>query len=291
VCDFLTATYRHETAGGNWIEPRWEYMHYHPHLDDRSLHKIGIWEDSGRIVAVANYEDKPGTAFFQLRQGYEHLKPEMLAYSEAHLSEELSGSGRKLRLAINDFDLELQALAVERGYVKNEQKPEWESRFDITEPFPNIEVPTGFKIKSLADEFNLRKVHRVMWRGFNHPGEPPEEGIEWRRRKLSAPSLRNDLTVVVEAPDGNFASFCGMWYDSTHRFAFVEPVATDPDYRRMGLGKAAVLEGIRRCKELGATVAYVGSGQPFYEALGFRKTFAAFFWVREWDQTGRPASS
>jgi len=87
----------------------------------------------------------------------------------------------------------------------------------------------------------------------------------------------------VEAPDGNFASFCGMWYDSTHRFAYVEPVATDPDYRRMGLGKAAVLEGIRRCKQLGATVAYVGSGQPFYEAMGFQKMFAAFMWVKEWD--------
>lgn len=44
---------------------------------------------------------------------------------------------------------------------------------------------------------------------------------------------------------------------------YVEPVATDPDYRRMDLGKAAVLEGIRRCGELGAEVAYVGSVKDF----------------------------
>ena len=56
---------------------------------------------------------------------------------------------------------------------------------------------------------------------------------------------------------------------------YVEPVATDPDFRRMGLGKAAVLEGIRRCGEMGAEVAYVGSDQLFYQKLGFKKIFTA----------------
>lgn len=64
------------------------------------------------------------------------------------------------------------------------------------------------------------------------------------------------------------------------RRAYVVPVATDPDYRRMGLGKAAVLECVRRCAERGATVANVGSGQPFYEAIGFRKSWAAYMWKK-----------
>jgi predicted N-acetyltransferase YhbS len=51
------------------------------------------------------------------------------------------------------------------------------------------------------------------------------------------------------------------------------PVATDPQYRRMGLGRAAVLEGVRRCAALGARRAYVGSDQAFYQALGFRKVY------------------
>ena len=65
--------------------------------------------------------------------------------------------------------------------------------------------------------------------------------------------------IVVEAPDGRFVSYCGMWYEPVHSIAYVEPVATDPDYRRMGLGRAAVMEGIRRCGALGATEAWVGS--------------------------------
>lgn len=71
-----------------------------------------------------------------------------------------------------------------------------------------------------------------------------------------------------------------MWYEPVNKIAYVEPVATDPDFRRMGLGKAAVWEGIRRCGVLGATVAYVGSDQEFYKAIGFTKRFDSNCWVR-----------
>lgn len=82
---------------------------------------------------------------------------------------------------------------------------------------------------------------------------------------------------------GELAAFCGMFYEPTHRYAYVEPVATDPAYRRMGLGKAAVLEGIRRCAELGAQTAYVGSVLEFYLALGFKKIYTSECWVKYLD--------
>jgi ribosomal protein S18 acetylase RimI-like enzyme len=71
-----------------------------------------------------------------------------------------------------------------------------------------------------------------------------------------------------------------MWFQPDHHYAYVEPVATDPDYRRMGLGKAAVLEGIRRCGALGATVTYVGNELPIYQAIGFRKVYVSECWVK-----------
>lgn len=85
----------------------------------------------------------------------------------------------------------------------------------------------------------------------------------------------------MEAPDGSFAAYCGMWYEARHRIAYVEPVCTDPDYRRMGLGVAVVLEGIRRCGAEGATVAFVGSEQPFYLAMGFEKLFDIHLWTNQ----------
>jgi len=75
-----------------------------------------------------------------------------------------------------------------------------------------------------------------------------------------------------------------MWYEPTNRYAYVEPVATDPDYRRMGLGKAAVLEGIRRCVGLGAMVAYVGSDQEFYKSMGFKVIYTSECWLKRLDE-------
>jgi predicted N-acetyltransferase YhbS len=71
-----------------------------------------------------------------------------------------------------------------------------------------------------------------------------------------------------------------MWYDQDTEYALVEPVATNPDYRRQGLGRAAVMEGIKRCGKLGAKQAYVGSGQQFYYQIGFHPLPAGTFWVQ-----------
>jgi len=279
---FLIQHYQPENADRNWLELVWEYMHGHPYLDRSSLEKIGVWEAAGAIVAVAHYESQLGEAFFELRPDYKHLQREMLDYAERTF-QGTSKDGRKiLQVYVNELDEEFIALIKAQGYAKDIEGTRPMYKFEIPHPFPNIKLPEGFQLKSLADERNWAKVHRVLWRGFNHKGEPPagENELESRRKMFETCTARHDLKIVVEAPNGDFVSFCGMFYEPTHKYAYVEPVATDPDYRRMGLGKAAVLEGIRRCNVLGATVAYVGSNQEFYQTLGFKKVFNNECWVK-----------
>ncbi len=280
VGDFLMTNFQLGNRDGNWLQPTWEYMHSHPYLDESSLGKIRIWEDSGEIVAVVHYESRLGEVFFELHPGYIHLKPAMLEYAENHLYGETETGGRYVRAYVNDFDQEFEALVKVRGYEINEKYARPISQLVIPQSFPRIELPEGFRIKSLADENNLMKIHRVLWRGFDHEGEPSVEGIEDRKKMQSTPNFRKDLTIVVEAPTGDFVSFCGTWYESVNEIAYVEPVATDPDFRRIGVGKAAVQEGIRRCGALGATVAYVGSDQEFYKAIGFTKSFDSNCWIK-----------
>lgn len=283
VGDFLIRHYRPGNRDGNWFQPTWEYMHSHPMLDESSLGKIRIWEDEGQIVAVAHYESTLGEAFFDLAPGYGRLKPEMLDYAEGHLCGKAENSQRYVKAFVNDFDAELADLVQARGYVRDADNDRPMSQFDIPSPFPEITLPDGFHLQSLQDDNNLYQMDRVLWRGFNHPGEPPADGIEGRKKMQSVPNFDKDLKIVAVAPNGNFVSFCGMWYDAVNRIAYVEPVATDPDYRRMGLGKAAVWEGIRRCGELGATVAFVGSEQKFYLAIGFNKIYTSECWKKNFD--------
>jgi len=265
---FLTRIYTDPPS--NWLQPRWEYAHSHPGMDRENLGKFAIWEDDGQIIAVVHYEGKMGVNYVQLDPRYPNLKREILEYAATHMVGELK-AGKGIYVFVDDRDSDFGVIAAELGFEPRPEHAEPMSRYIVPEAemFPEIRLPEGFRLQSLADEFDVEKVHRVMHRGFNHQGEPPANELEDRRRKLSVAGYRRDLTVVAVAPDGNYASYCGMWPVPGSTACYIEPVATDPDYRRMGLGMACVLESIRRCAQEGATVAYVGSDQEFYLSMGF----------------------
>lgn len=283
VSKFLIAHHQPGNADGNWLEPAWEYMHFHPALDTSILKKFGVWEAAGEIVAFCHSEWRLGEAFFQFHPAYHHLCGELLNYAEAELTGIAGEDGRRcLRAYINDNDPEFQSLARARGYAVQPESARPMYCFAIPNPFPAINLPDGFRLTSLAEECDWAKVHSVLWRGFDHGDDVPMNPTEYenRQRMFDTPKARRELKIAVVAPSGEFVAFCGTFYEPTHRFGYVEPVATDPHYRRMGLGKAAVLEGIRRCGLLGAQVAYVGSDQPFYQTIGFKKVYNSECWLK-----------
>ena len=279
---FITGLYQPGNADGNWFQPAWEYMHSHPYLDESALEHIGVWEENEAIVGVATYESRLGEAFFQLKVGYAQLKPAMLDHAEAHLSAANAEGTRSLHIFINDFDLPFTALAQARGYHRLPDEDRGMLRYAIPEPFPPIHLPEGFRLQSLQEDNDLSKVDRVLWRGFNHPGQPPAGGEADRRKMQSVPRFRKDLNIVAVAPGGQFAAYAGLWFDPTNRLAYVEPVATDPDYRRLGLARAAVQEGIRRCAAEGADSAYVGNDLPVYRSIGFTPIYTTCCWEKTW---------
>jgi len=280
---FLIEHYQPDNRDGNFPLPAWEYLHGHPYLDENSLDKIGVWEDSGSIVGVVHYEHKLGEAFFEIHPDYTHLKPEMLEHAEKYLWSRTDDGRRYIKAFVNDFDKDFEALVKSRGYKKDEKLARIMSQLKITYPFRPIALPDGFNLMSLAEDNDLAKIDRVLWRGFDHGDEPPEIEIEKREKQQSMPGYRKDLNIVVVAPDGNFVAYAGTWFVAENEYAYVEPVCTDPLYRRRGFGSTAVLEGVRRCGELGATVAYVGSNRPFYQSMGFKKLFACNCWIKYFD--------
>jgi len=270
---FLVRTYAATAAGPhrNWLRPRWEYMHYHPAIYGREseFERCGLWTDGNRIVAAVHFEHRMGVVYVQLDPMYASLKRDLLTYAIEHLSGEFK-AGPAVHVYLDEDDAGFGVVAESLGFAKmSEEQAEVTTRLPASRVPEQVHVPDGFEVLGMDEDDDVAKVHRVIHRGFDHDGEPPEDELDDRRRKLSAPGLRKDLTIVARAADGRFVSFCGMWIDSENRVAYVEPVATDPDYRRMGLGTAVVLEGVRRCVAEGATVAYVGSDQPFYLSMGF----------------------
>ncbi|WP_290060288.1 GNAT family N-acetyltransferase [Amycolatopsis solani] len=94
-----------------------------------------------------------------------------------------------------------------------------------------------------------------------------------------APAYRDDLHILVEAPDGTMACSAIMWLDEANETAEFEPVGTHPGFRRRGLARALLLHGMRRARAAGArhaTVACLGApGHPrareLYYGVGFRE--------------------
>ncbi|MEA2001147.1 MAG: GNAT family N-acetyltransferase, partial [Actinomycetota bacterium] len=249
----------------NWLQPRWEYMHFHPLINDLPLERIGVFEQRGEIVGLAHFEHSLAFIYLQSRPGYEQAWPMMLDYVETTFGGRSKMLEREIiGLFVNEFDSALEVMVADRGFESQDKWAEEYSRYAFGRPVPVVGVPDGYRLQSLADENDYAKTNRVLWRGFNHEGPPPDAEIAGRIQAQSAPNFRNDLNIVVVAPDGNYASYAGMWFVPENKVAYVEPVATDPDFRRLGLGRAAVLETLRRVGDLGAESVWVGSGLEFY---------------------------
>lgn len=271
-----------ELENVNYPFGRWDWMVSHSHLNEEGLPKIGMWYDNEDIVGVSTYDTMlDGKCFFVLKTGYEFLHREMIAYAENNLSK-----NGKVKLLIQDSDTKFQKAAKELGYIATQSK-DFDAVFDIDVDHIQYSLPEGFSITSMNDTYDLYQYGRVLWKGFNHEAngegayEPTSEKIEVFRKEFERPNVNLELKIAVVAPDGNFVSYCGMWQDNASKNALVEPVATDPVYRKMGLGRAAVLEAIRRCGLLGSKKAYVGSSQQFYYSIGFSPCITSTFWERK----------
>lgn len=81
-----------------------------------------------------------------------------------------------------------------------------------------------------------------------------------------------------------FAAFCTLWYDEATRTAAFEPVGTHPEHQRTGLGKALMAEGLRRVRDLGATVCAAGS---YAEASGVLDASLGFIEYAAFELTER----
>jgi predicted N-acetyltransferase YhbS len=279
---FLIETYQPSGVLDNWLEPRWEYMHSHPLIVGLPIGDFGVAEEDGQVLGIVHFEHRPAFVHIQVRSGFEHVEEPLIDWAEAHFGGVSLSLGRRvLGIFAPEMNATRREILARKGFVRHPDFDEPHSAYRLDAPIPQPPLPEGFHLLSLADENDLKKVGQVLWRGFNHEGPVPLDDVDDRRMMQGARHFRKDLNVVVVAPNGDFATYAGTWVVPENGVAYVEPVATDPAYRRMGLGTAAVLETLRRAAVDGAEVAWVGSSAPFYLAMGFTRRFTNELWLRD----------
>lgn len=273
VCDFLIRINKDKVITPNYLWARWVWQ-FGPYMCMEHLSHIGIVEDNGIIVGLATYECDLGESYFCLDEKYDYMKPQLIEYALRNLN--LNG---EIKITLPDGDFEYQRAATQSNFTPTTQKSSV-AMIDISNH--SYTLPEGYRIISFDDKgFDIERYYNAIWRGFNNQRQRNEREKESMKKRegFDAPHLDLNLRIIVVAPNGDYAAHCGMWCIPNSRYAYVEPVFTLPEYRKMGLGKAAVLEGVNRCGKLGAKQAYVLSSQQFYYSIGFYPIQNETWWI------------
>jgi len=278
VYDFLEETYDLETLNSYLLPQYFEYAHHLLWFDYVRAHRMGLWEDNGEIVGISAFEMNVGTAHLHTKIGYEFLLPELLAWAEKEISV-IENGNHSLNVGITSKEPNKQAMLKEQGY-------ELESTSDVTifdykKPFVDRKLPEGFKMIDGTD-VDYTKLGTCFWQGFDNKEDAPENNVDSNIKCCLAPHADASLDTIIVAPNGDYACALGMWYDKRNKYAYLEPMATVPEYRRMGLGTIALMEAMKKTKALGATYCFGGPVLQFYPQVGFEIICQTELWKKMW---------
>lgn len=244
-----------------------------------------LWFDDGRLIAFA-WPSGEQTDLI-VRPGFEAVEDAMIDWAEAHIRERTEGerkSGEPIEslLIAAESDTARQARLERRGYRLSGYSyyERWRSLEGL---IPQPKLPEGFAIRHITRDDELERrvaVHRDAF-------APSKMSVEKHQAVRRAATYRPELDLVVTAPDESFAAYCLVWFDESNKVGLFEPVGCHSDYRRRGLAKAVMYEGMRRLQSLGAEQAVVNCkadsihANALYDSVGTSVVDRDGDWVRE----------
>ena len=280
VQGFLFEVHKETGTFQNWLPTRFENSHL------GRIEDIRIWEEEEsskrRIMAVANRENKT-IYFIHIRPGQPSLLDEAIRWIEDHSASKKQDPAeeQKLHIISLEGDPEREAALRRRGFELGPVNGILRVR-DLDAPIPDAPLPDGFEIRPVRDREDFEKLASNIRIVFGHRDFTADtlEGI------ARGSFYIRDLDLVAEATNGSIASFCTFRVDPVSRATELEPMGTHPDYRRMGLAKALISEGMRRLKKYDPLNLYIDgaadnpAANRLYEVTGFEKRGTYYYWSK-----------
>jgi mycothiol synthase len=253
---------------------------------------LHLWEDADGTVlgfAIITPPGPGGTLYFDLqihpRLCGQGLEEELLDWVESWHQANVTPRmpccfSTDTGVYEDDID-QIEALE-HRGFVRSSAEGLLLLRA-LDRPIATPFLPQGFAVRALAGP------HEVEERTAAHRDAYSRSRItdEAYLRLMQMPGYLPELDLVAIAADGSFGAFCNGWLDQVNRTGEFEPVGTRPAFRRMGLARAVLLDGLRRMKTQGMESAVVGpipadddAALGLYRSIGFRpiRRLYAFTW-------------
>ncbi len=258
--------------------------------------EVRLWEDAGGVVALCVFEPPLNFTFdIHPRLGFDRkLADDILAWVERRRAETLGSEGAipvayqmlgesSLSVESRDSDNDRIAFLAERGYIKNDRHSVHYLRV-LDGPIDQPSLPAGMRFRHATDaDIEARaELHRDAWSVWG----PSQFSASRYRRLRAQPVYDETLDVVIEDEPGQLQSYCIAWYDSANRVGDFEPVGTRVSATGKGLGRAVVMEGLRRLQARGARTALIGTASvnapalKCYAACGFALVERSHFYSR-----------
>lgn len=241
-----------------------------------------LWfADDGELIGFSWPGD--GQADLLVHPRHPALVDEMLDWAEADWRATGAAGQGPLTFTTRSFDGDADRVARlrARGYQRQERALIYRGQ-SLAGALPEPPIPAGYTVRNMGGEEDLDRrvaVHRAAF-------APSRMTTVKHRAVMASQTYRPELDLFAVAPDGSFASYCIIWFDTANRIGVFEPVGTHPDHQRRGLGKAVLAEGLRRLRALGAQRAFVGSNHTnvasnaLYESVGFRLVDEDHAWTK-----------
>ena len=233
---------------------------------------VRVWEDGGELVGWALVFPQWQAWDAMAAPGRPDVLEQVLDWSEATAAA-LDPTPDDVQADVCDCDTEREAALLARGYRKGDQLY-WATSRSLSD-LPEPKLPGGFSIRAvtgLGEAGALAELHHAAF------------GSKWTAEEyaqyMTSPAYDPARELVVVAPDGRLAAFCICWPDERNRIGLFEPVGTHRDFRRLGLGRALLFEGMRRMRDWGmteATVLYEVDNEAsgaLYRDVGFEHRLA-----------------
>jgi GNAT superfamily N-acetyltransferase len=242
---------------------------------------VHLWiGDDGRLVGFAAWQVWWATLDFCIRPGpaAQEVEAAIFGWASGRFQELDAARGRPLPYwgEAREDDLPRLALLGRYGYTLDDDYHYMLFGLPLcgpaAPPLPAPTLPHGFALRPLAGVQEVDAYVAVHRRAF----ASTSMNAAWRARTLGMPGYEPELDLVVTAPDRRLVGFCVGWLAPERRVAQIEPIGVDPEFQGLGLGRALLLEMLRRFKTRGAEHAQVETdsgrspARSLYEAVGFR---------------------
>ncbi|MEZ4710345.1 MAG: GNAT family N-acetyltransferase [Caldilineaceae bacterium] len=284
----LSETYPVTPLGLNWDVRRWEGMRFYDENtrwpSPRLAGRAQLWETTAGQLVGAVFPEGMGDAHLQVHPNFRYIEPAMTAWAEEHLTAPTQEGRRQLAILVYEYDIPRRHLLAERGYAKSDAGGVVRRLRLASHPLLEPTAPTGYTLRTTnpADLDDCQRIADLLNAAFNRTFHT---AAEYRNFTQLAPSFRQELDLVMQAPDGTLAAYVGIPYDKANHRGIFEPVCTHPAHRQHGLAKALMLAGLRRLFALGGREATVETGlmipaNRLYDSIGFTEVYQGDIWRR-----------